>query len=58
VAPHVLAWSGPKGGTIGVGFDDEHFGVKQMQTEIDLMGEAHPDLPDDALETIRAQLWD
>jgi hypothetical protein len=42
-----LAWSGLKGGEIGVGFDDAHFGLQQMKTEIDLAGQAYPDLPDE-----------
>jgi hypothetical protein len=44
----VLGWSGPKGGRIDVGFDDEDFGLQEMQTEIDAMGEAHSNLPDEA----------
>ncbi len=47
MASHVLSWSGPKGGTIGVGFDDKHFSLKEMQTEIASAGEAHPNLPDE-----------
>jgi hypothetical protein len=43
----VLAWSGPKGGHIDVGFDDEHFSLDEMQSEIESMGEAHPNLPDE-----------
>ena len=42
-----LAWSGPKGGKIGVGFDDGHFSLEQMRAEIDLVGEAYPNLPDE-----------
>ncbi len=42
-----LAWSGPRGGEIGVGFDDAHFNPRQMETEIDLAGRAYPDLPDE-----------
>lgn len=44
---HVLAWSGPKGGQIGVGFDDGHFGPDHMSTEIDFVGQAYPNLPDE-----------
>ena len=47
MASQVLRWSGPKGGHIGVGFDDEHFSVAQMREEIDLVCEAHPNLPDE-----------
>jgi hypothetical protein len=42
VATKALAWSGLKGGTIGVGFDDAHFGLQQMKTEIDLAGRGLP----------------
>ena len=42
-----MAWSGPRGGKIGVGFDDAHFNPRQMETEIDLAGRAYPDLPDE-----------
>ena len=42
-----LSWSGPRGGQIGVGFDDAHFGIRQMRAEIDLAGQAYPDLPDE-----------
>ena len=47
MATKALAWSGPKGGKIGVGFDDGHFGLEQMRAEIDLVGEAYPNLPDE-----------
>jgi hypothetical protein len=47
VASHVLLWSGPEGGQISVGFDDEHFGLPQMRSEIDFMRQAHPKLPDE-----------
>ena len=47
MATKALAWSGPKGGKIGIGFDDGHFGLEQMRAEIDLVGEAYPNLPDD-----------
>src|SRR3712207_8899329 len=30
-----------------VSFDDEHFGVKEMQSEIDFIHQAHPNLPDE-----------
>ncbi len=33
-----MAWSGLRGGKIGVGFDDADFGPQQMETEIDLAG--------------------
>ena len=42
-----MVWSGPKGGKIGVGFDDGHFGPEQMKTEIDLVDDAYPNLPDE-----------
>jgi hypothetical protein len=47
VATKALAWSGLRGGKIGVGFDDAHFGLQQMKTEIDLVGQTYPDLPDE-----------
>ena len=47
MARKALAWSGLKGGQIGVGFDDRHFGPQQMRAEIDLVGEAYPNLPDE-----------
>ena len=47
MAARVLSWFGPKGGRIGVGFDDEHFGCAEMQVEIDFMQQAHPSLPDE-----------
>ena len=47
MATHVLRWSGPKGGQIAVGFDDEHFNLKQMRAEIDSVSKAHPNLPDE-----------
>ena len=47
MATKALAWSGPKGGKIGVGFDDGHFSLEQMRAEIDLVGEAYPNLPDE-----------
>ena len=43
----VLSWSGTKGGKIDVSFDDEHFGVKEMQSVIDFIHQAHPNLPDE-----------
>ncbi len=43
----MLSWRGPKGGKIGVGFDDEHFSLAQMREEIDLVCESHPNLPDE-----------
>jgi hypothetical protein len=43
----VLSWSGTNGGRIEVGFDDKHFGLEAMQTEIAAMREAHPNLPDE-----------
>lgn len=43
----VMSWSGTKGGKIAVSFDDEHFGLKEMQTEIDFMQQAHPKLPEE-----------
>lgn len=47
MAANILPWSGPEGGKIGIGFDDEHFGHVQMQIEIDRMREAYPNLPDE-----------
>jgi hypothetical protein len=47
VAKKALAWSGLKGGQIGVGFDDGHFGPDEMRAEIDSVGEAYPNLPDE-----------
>jgi hypothetical protein len=47
VATHVLTWSGPEGGQIGVGFDDEHFSLEEMFAEIALVGETYPNLPDE-----------
>ena len=47
MASQVLRWSGPKGGHIGVSFDDEHFSLAQMRGEIAFVGEAHPTLPDE-----------
>jgi hypothetical protein len=47
VAAIVLWWRGAKGGQIAVGFDDEHFSLKQMRAEIDSVCEAHPTLPDE-----------
>ena len=47
MAAIVLSWRGPKGGQIAVGFDDEHFSLKQMRAEIDSVCKAHPNLPDE-----------
>ncbi len=47
MAKKALVWLGPKGGTIGVSFDDGHFGPEQMRTEIDLVDQAYPNLPDE-----------
>ena len=47
MAACVLLWRGSKGGQIGVGFADEHFRLAQMREEIDLVCEAHPNLPDE-----------
>ncbi len=47
MATKALAWSGFRGGQIGIGFDDAHFGFQQMRAEIDLVGQAYPDLPDE-----------
>ena len=47
MATKALAWSGPKGGKIGVGFDEGHFSLEQMRAQIDLLGEAYPNLPDE-----------
>ena len=46
MAARVLEWTGPKGGWIGVGFDDGHFGTERMRAEIDLVRKAYPSLPD------------
>jgi hypothetical protein len=46
VTVQVVSWSGPEGGKIDVGFDDEHFGLEEMQNEIDFMRGAYPTLPD------------
>ena len=43
----MLSWSGTRGGEIAVRFDDEHFGAKEMQTEIAFVHRAHPNLPDE-----------
>ena len=42
----VMSWSGTKGGKIAVSFDDEHFGLNEIQTEIDFVHKGHPNLPD------------
>jgi len=47
VATRTLSWSGPGGGEIGVGFDDEHFGLGEMRGEIEHMEDAYPNLPDE-----------
>ena len=47
MATIALAWLGPKGGKIVVGFEDGHFGPTQMKAEIDSAGEAYPNLPDE-----------
>ncbi len=47
MAAQMLAWTGPRGGQIDVGFDDWHFGPEQMRTEIDFARQAHPYLPDE-----------
>ena len=47
MAARVLEWTGPRGGTIGVGFDDGHFGPERMRAEIASAGRAYPDLPDE-----------
>ena len=47
MAARVLEWTGPKGGKIGVGFDDGHFGPERMRAEIDSAGDAYPNLPDE-----------
>src|SRR5215210_9246144 len=38
---------GPKGGMIGVGFDDGHFNLDEVKAQIDFAGEAYPNLPDE-----------
>jgi hypothetical protein len=43
----VLSWPGANGGKIDVSFDDEHFGVNEMQSEIDFTRQEHPNLPDE-----------
>jgi hypothetical protein len=47
LAARVASWFGPKGCKIGVGFDDEHFAWAEMESEIDAMRQAHPNLPDE-----------
>jgi hypothetical protein len=47
VATRTLSWSGPRGGEIGVGFDDAHFGMREMRGEIERMEAAYPNLPDE-----------
>jgi hypothetical protein len=47
VAARVSSWFGPKGGKIGIGFDDEHFAWTEMEIELDSMRQAHPNLPDE-----------
>jgi hypothetical protein len=47
VGAKALAWSGPKGGKIHVGFDDAHFGLQQMSAELDFVRKAYPNLPDE-----------
>jgi hypothetical protein len=47
VAARLSSWFGPKGCKIGVGFDDEHFAWAEMESEIDAMRKAHPNLPDE-----------
>ena len=47
MASQVLRWSGPKGGHIGVGFDDDFFGLEAMRAEIAFISEALPSLPDE-----------
>jgi hypothetical protein len=47
VGTKALAWSGLKGGKIDIGLHDTHFGLQQMETEIDLAGQAYPNLPDE-----------
>jgi hypothetical protein len=44
---HMLVWTGPRGGQIGVGFDDGHFGPEQMENEIASADVAYPSLPDE-----------
>ena len=43
----MLAWRGPEGAIICVGFDEEVFGSEEMQHQIDSMSGAHPNLPDE-----------
>jgi hypothetical protein len=47
VATRALEWMGPKGGMIGVGFDDGHFNLDEVKAQIDFAGEAYPNLPDE-----------
>jgi hypothetical protein len=54
VAARVLEWTGPEGGTIGVGFDDGHFGPERMKAEIDSARRAYPSLPDERYRRGRA----
>jgi hypothetical protein len=43
----MLEWTGPGGGTIGIGFDDAHFGTGRRRAEIDLARRAYPSLPNE-----------
>ena len=47
MATRALEWMGPKGGMIGVGFDDGHFNLDEVKAQIDFAGEAYPNLPDE-----------
>jgi len=47
MSTRVLLWRGPEGAIIPVGFDDDLFGLEAMKAEIAIMGEAHPNLPDE-----------
>ena len=47
MSTRVLAWRGPQGAAIPVGFDDDVFGSEAMRAEIESMSEAHPKLPDE-----------
>jgi hypothetical protein len=47
MSTRVLLWRGPEGADIPVGFDDDLIGLEAMEAEIAVMGEAHPNLPDE-----------
>ena len=44
MAELMLAWTGPRGGTVSVGFDDAHFGPPQIRAEFDFARRAHEEV--------------